>query len=207
MKTLLLTMLIWAQDLSLKPQYTVPVGQFLVITPDTKALDVKYVPLTEGLFFLDQNLLKDKKQLVLTSSKSGSYKLLAYTAIDNKLSDPVFTTIVVGDTPKPNNELEEILKSVYGADADPNKLQYKEKMLNGFKAVLKDIDSLNIVGDLNTSIKDKLTNKLAVGEGGALRSVLKDELSNQFGINPDVSLDKNNAKKVLTNIVDILGRL
>ena len=207
MKTLLLTMLIWGQDLSLKPQYTVPVGQFLVITPDTKALDVKYVPLTEGLFFLDQNLLKDKKQLVLTSSKAGSYKLLAYTALDNKLSDPVFTTVVVGDNPKPNNELEQILQSVYGADADINKRQYRDKMLNGFKLVIADIDSFNTVGDLNTSIKDKLTSKLQAGEGGAVRSVLKDELSNQFGINPDVSLDKTNAKKVLTNIVDILGRL
>jgi hypothetical protein len=80
-------------------------------------------------------------------------------------------------------------------------------MLNGFKAVMSVIDSMNTVGDLNASMKDKLTSKLSAGEGGALRSVLKDELANQFGINPDVILDKQNAKKVLQNIVDILGRL
>ncbi len=200
-------MLLCGQDLSIKAQYNVMPGQFLVITPETKGTEVKYVPLQDGLTFLDQGLLKDKKTLVLTASKNGTYKLLAYTAIENKPSEPVFTTIVVGDNPKPNNELEQILQSVYGADADPNKGQYRDKMLNGFKAVLKDIDSLNTVGDLNTSLKDKLTSKLAAGEGGALRSVLKDELANQFGINPDLLLDKNNAKKVLNNIVDILGRL
>jgi hypothetical protein len=207
MKTLLLTMLLFGQDLSLKSQYNVPTGQFLVITPETKGTEVKYVPLQDGLTFLDSNLLKDKKTLVLTASKNGTYKLLAYTAIDNKPSEPVFTTIVVGDIPKPNNDLEEILKSVYVADKDANKDEYRLKMLNGFKEVIKDIDGLTNVGSLNQVIKDKVTSQLQVGQGAPVRSVLKDELSNQFGINPDVTLDKNNAKKVLNNIVDILGRL
>lgn len=200
-------MLIWAQDLSLKPQYNTQVGQFLVITPETKGAEVKFVALSEGLTFLDPNLLKDKKTLVLTATKNGTYRILAYTSVENKLSDPVFTNVVVGDNPRPPNELEQILQSVYGADADANKDKYRLKMLNGFKAVMSDIDSMNTVGDLNASMKDKLTSKLSAGEGGALRSVLKDELANQFGINPDVILDKQNAKKVLQNIVDILGRL
>lgn len=200
-------MLIWGQDLSLKPQYNTQVGQFLVITPETKGAEVKFVALSEGLTFLDPNLLKDKKTLVLTATKNGTYRILAYTSVENKLSDPVFTNVVVGDNPRPPNELEQILQSVYGADADANKDKYRLKMLNGFKAVMSDIESMNTVGDLNSSMKDKLTSKLSAGEGGALRSVLKDELANQFGINPDVILDKQNAKKVLQNIVDILGRL
>jgi hypothetical protein len=200
-------MLLMGQDLSLKPQYNIPVGQFLVITPDTKGSDVKYVPLTDGLQFLDSSLLKDKKTLVLSASKAGSYKLLAYTAIDNKPSDPVFTTIKVGDNPKPNNELEQIINAVYGADNDSNKSKSKDKLLQGFRLVLTDIDNLNKVGDLNQSIRDKVSSKLVQGECQSLRDVLRDELSNKFGINPEVILDKVEAKKVIGSIVDILGRL
>lgn len=203
----MIAMLLMGQDLSLKPQYNVPVGQFLVITPDTKGSDVKYVPLTDGLQFLDSSLLKDKKTLVLSASKAGSYKLLAYTAIDNKPSDPVFTTIKVGDNPKPNNELEQIINAVYGADNDSNKSKSKDKLLQGFRLVLTDIDNLNTVGDLNQSIRDKVSSKLVQGECQSLRDVLRDELSNKFGINPEVILDKVEAKKVIGSIVDILGRL
>lgn len=203
----MIAMLLMGQDLSLKPQYNIPVGQFLVITPDTKGSDVKYVPLTDGLQFLDSSLLKDKKTLVLSASKAGSYKLLAYTAIDNKPSDPVFTTIKVGDNPKPNNELEQIINAVYGADNDSNKSKSKDKLLQGFRLVLTDIDNLNKVGDLNQSIRDKVSSKLVQGECQSLRDVLRDELSNKFGINPEVILDKVEAKKVIGSIVDILGRL
>ena len=203
----MIAMLLMGQDLSLKPQYNIPVGQFLVITPDTKGSDVKYVPLTDGLQFLDSSLLKDKKTLVLSASKAGSYKLLAYTAIDNKPSDPVFTTIKVGDNPKPNNELEQIINAVYGADNDSNKSKSKDKLLQGFRLVLTDIDNLNTVGDLNQSIRDKVSSKLVQGECQSLRDVLRDELSNKFGINPEVILDKVEAKKVIGSIVDILGRL
>jgi len=60
---------------------------------------------------------------------------------------------------------------------------------------------------LNSAIRDKVSSKLAVGEGGALRSVLKDELAGQFGIDGDKELDREQAKKVLNNIINILGRL
>lgn len=206
MKTLILTLLLFGQDFQFKPEYKVAPDQFVVITPESGTGIIKYVPLDNGLNVLDNKLLKNPSTLVAIG-KAGKYKVLAYSASNNIPSDPIYFTIVVGDIPKPNNELEEILKSVYVADKDANKDEYRLKMLNGFKEVLKDIDGLTNVGSLNQVIKDKVTSQLQVGQGAPVRSVLKDELSNQFGINPDVTLDKNNAKKVLNNIVDILGRL
>jgi len=204
---LIMTFLLFGQDLTFKPEYKANQNQYVVVVPEGTAGIVKYVPLSEGLNVLDNKLLKNPSSFVAIG-KSGRYKVLAYTAVNNTPSDPVYFTVVIGeDVPKPNNELEQIMQSVYGADADANKVKYRDKMLVGFKAVLADVGNLSSVGDLNNALKDKLTSKLAAGEGGALRSVLKDELANQFGINADVVLDKEQAKKVLQNIVDILGRL
>ena len=206
MKTLLMTLLLFGQDLTFKPEYVAKVSEYVVVTPESGTGIVKYVPLSDGLNVLDSKLLKNPSSLVAIG-KAGKYKVLAYTALNNVPSDPIFFNIIIGDVPKPNNELEQIINSVYGADSNANKSQYKDKMLAGFKAVLADIENMSTVGDLNNSMKDKVTSRLTAGEGGALRSVLKDELASQFGIDGDKELDKEQAKKVLNNIINILGRL
>ena len=206
MKTLIMTFLLFGQDLTFKSEYVAKPNEYVVVTPESGTGIVKYVPLSDGLNVLDSKLLKNPSSLVAIG-KVGKYKVLAYTAVNNVPSDPIYFNIIIGDQPKPNNELEQIINSVYGADSNANKVQYKDKMLAGFKAVLADIGNMSTVGDLNSSMRDKVSSKLAVGEGGALRSVLKDELAGQFGIDGDKELDREQAKKVLNNIINILGRL
>lgn len=206
MKTLIMTFLLFGQDLTFKSEYVAKPNEYVVVTPESGTGIVKYVPLSDGLNVLDSKLLKNPSSLVAIG-KVGKYKVLAYTAVNNVPSDPIYFNIIIGDQPKPNNELEQIINSVYGADSNANKVQYKDKMLAGFKAVLADIGNMSTVGDLNLSMRDKVSSKLAVGEGGALRSVLKDELASQFGIDGDKELDREQAKKVLNNIINILGRL
>lgn len=206
MKTLIMTFLLFGQDLTFKPEYVAKPNEYVVVSPESGSGIVKYVPLSDGLNVLDSKLLKNPSSLVAIG-KAGKYKVLAYTAVNNVPSDPIFFNIIIGDQPVPNNELEQIINSVYGADANANKVQYKDKMLAGFKAVLADIGNMSTVGDLNNSMREKVTSRLSAGEGGALRSVLKDELAGQFGIDGDKELDKELAKRVLSNIVAILGRL
>jgi len=206
MKTLIMTFLLFGQDLTFKSEYVAKPNEYVVVTPESGTGIVKYVPLSDGLNVLDSKLLKNPSSLVAIG-KVGKYKVLAYTAVNNVPSDPIYFNIIIGDQPKPNNELEQIINSVYGADSNANKVQYKDKMLAGFKAVLADIGNMSTVGDLNLSMRDKVTSRLSVGEGGALRSVLKDELASQFGIDGDKELDREQAKKVLNNIINILGRL
>jgi hypothetical protein len=206
MKTFILTFLLFGQDLTFKPEYVAKPNEYVVVSPESGSGIVKYVPLSDGLNVLDSKLLKNPSSLVVIG-KSGKYKVLAYTAVNNTPSDPIFFHIVIGDQPKPNNELEQIINSVYGADSTANKVQYKDKMLTGFRAVLEDIGNMSTVGELNVAIREKVSAKLAAGEGGALRSVLKDELSNQFGIDGEKVLDRELAKRVVSNIVVILGRL
>jgi hypothetical protein len=195
------------QELTLPKEVKTPVGAFVSFTAETKGSEVKFVVLTDGLQVLDKNLLKDPKTFVCFANKPGNYKILAYTAVDNKLSDPVYTVIKAGDTePEPNNnQLKEIVQAVYGADQTADKVLSKDKILNGFLSVNKVKDSLNTVSDLNKTIKDKI--KLAPDEAQTLRGVISDHLKASFGTNPSTVLDKEQVAKVLNDIIDSLKSL
>lgn len=203
MKSIILLALLCGQDLKLEKVYQATPNQYVIITPETKGQIIKYVPLNPGLTILDQSLLKDSKTLVAFSPKAGEYKLLAYTSIDNKPSDPVFTTIIISD--KQDDDLAKIIQSVYGADPNPDKAKYKDKLINAFKSVNKELSGLNTVGDLNVSLKSNLS--LLPSEGQALRAVLRDVMADTFGTNPDVELDKTKAKNLFDKFIVILGGL
>jgi hypothetical protein len=209
MKSIILALLVWGQDIVVKPTYETAVGEFLVVNVESKGHKINWVPLGEGgLQILNSNLLKDPKSLVVVANKAGTYKILAYTAIDNNPSEPVIFSIIAGGPPKPiPNELESIINATYGADNNPNKSQYKSKLITGFTNVLDGLVGCKTVGDLNKLMKDKVTSKLVDGEGGAVRSVLRDHLSDTFGINGDVILEEELATKVILNILNILKRL
>jgi hypothetical protein len=209
MSSLILCVLLFGQSIQFKPEYNFKSNEFVIIKPDVAPDNIKYVPLTEGLNRLDAGLLKDKKDFVAIAPK-GKYKVLVYGSIDNNPTDPIFFVINVGedDSPKPiPNELESIINATYGADNNPNKSQYKSKLITGFTSVLDGLVGCKTVGDLNKLMKDKVTSKLVDGEGGAVRSVLRDHLSDTFGINGDVILNDELATKVILNILNILKRL
>lgn len=209
LKLLMTLALVGSQDLTLPTELRVKPSEFIILTASTTKSDVvKFVPLDAGLVVLKSNLLKDQKTFVATA-KPGTYKVLAYTAFDNKPSDPVFTTIKVGEddvVPNPD-EWQKILDAVYGADADPNKAESKNKMVAGFKELLANSDNINNVSDLNAAVKKFVGSKLKAGEASALRSVLSDKLKAEFGITPDKSLDSAKVKAVLSQIIKSLEAL
>lgn len=209
MKTILLGLLIWGQDIQVKSEYSMPVGTMLVITPETKGTDVKWVPLQDGLQILDSNLLKDKRQLVVTSNKVGTYRMLTYTSIDNKPSEPVFVTIKVGSNiiPPTPVELRDMIVKAYKDDTTPDKVECVSKMIEGFKGVLVDMNSINTNGDLNLLMSQKITNKMGPMCIRGVRNIIKEELTKQFGTDSDIILDKPKATQVIQNIINILGVL
>lgn len=208
---LLLPALLAYQEVSLPPEIKSPVGSFVVITATFDGSDIKYIPLTEGLQILPPELLKDNKSFVAVANKAGTYKLMAMSCKDNKLSNPAYTTIKVGLEPdKPNPEpdqLKSIFQSVYGADQSPNKETAKNLLLKGFTDLEGALDECKTVGDLNAKFKALVSNKLPANELPALREIIKDNLKASFGLNPDVPLDQKNAAKTIGDILAALKSL
>lgn len=210
MLCLILPLLLGFQDITLPPEIKTESGKFIIITAQTKGDEVKFVPLSDGLQILDRTLLKDPKSLVVVANKNGSYKILAYTQVAGKLSDPAFTEIKVGEKeplPPNNNALKEIVQSVYGADASPNKEPAKNALLQGFTDLAKALPELDSVGALNAKLKALLAGKISNNEISALRDVISDHLKAQFGLNPNASLDPTKAKQVIDGIIDALKSL
>jgi len=201
--------LVLGQDLSLPPQVKAKTSDFIVIQAQTENKNVKFVMLDEGLNILNRSLVADPKTFIAVASKNGKYKLLCYTAKGDMPSDPVFCEIIVGDNnPDPEpvkpDQLKEIVKSVYGAQPDP---EGKDAMLAGFKDVLKNIESAESVKDFDGLVKKYVSPKLKKDQLTALRGVLSDHLAANLGNKASANLDKAKAKQVLVQIIDVLSSL
>lgn len=97
----------WAQVLTLPPTTTGMVYDDIIIEAKTDGETVQWVPMDKGLNLFPVHLLKDTKTAVVRASKPGTYRLLAYTAKDNKPSAPVICSVVVKSsdvTPTPDPE-------------------------------------------------------------------------------------------------------
>lgn len=210
MLNIILTALLGFQDLKVPEEVKAEAGKFVVITAVTAGEEVKFVPLTEGLQILDKSLIKDPKQFIAVASKDGTYKILTYTAVGGKLSDPAYTLIKVGQAPDPqpsDDKLKDIVMAVYGADTSPDKAKTKDKMIEGFTQVLKEANSIKTVSDLNKAVKNKVSSLLNAGEGTALRQVLSDHLKANFGVKPENTISEDKIKSVLNEMLNALGAL
>jgi hypothetical protein len=207
---LILPALLAYQEVSLPQEVKSPVGSFVVITATFDGSDIKYIPLTEGLQILPPELLKDNKSFVAVANKAGTYKLMAMSCKDNKLSNPAYTIIKVGQEDKPNpppDQLKSIFQSVYGADSSPNKETAKNLLLKGFTDLDESLGECKTVGDLNAKFKALVSNKIPANELPALRDIIKDHMKASFGLNPDVPLDQNKAVETISDILSALKSL
>ena len=205
----MLLCLVLGQDLSLPAQVKAKPSEFITISAKTDNPNVKFVMLDAGLNVLDKKLIADPKTFIAVASKNGKYKLLCYTAKADIPSDPVFCEIVVGDdevTPDPDkpDQFKEIVQSVYGAAKDE---KGKDAMLEGFKEVLKNVDSAKTVKDFDGLVKKHVSPKLQKDQLSALRRVISDHLAANLGNKASSDLDVDKAKRVLTQIVDVLSSL
>ena len=126
---MILSLILLCGQLTVPPEIKGPVSGFIPVTAVTEGKAVKYVPLDAGLQVFPPGLLVNPKSTVVVAGKSGRYRLLCYSSVGDIPTDPVITTIVVGDqspvpppTP-PDNELTEALSGIYGGLQDPAKAQ------------------------------------------------------------------------------------
>jgi hypothetical protein len=126
---MILSLILLFGQLTVPPEIKGPVSGFIPVTAVTEGKAVKYVPLDAGLQVFPPGLLVNPKSTVVVAGKSGRYRLLCYSSVGDIPTDPVITTIVVGDqspvpppTP-PDNELTQALSGIYGGLQDPAKSQ------------------------------------------------------------------------------------
>jgi hypothetical protein len=204
MTSILLSLLLFGQDISVQPEYKAKVGEFVIINPQTKATDIKFINLSNaGINILDSDLLKNKNQLIVSGSKNGKYKILIIGVVDNKITNPVYTEIIITDE-VPVMDLAAALKLAYKGDSSATKAKSKEVMVNGFKAILGGLEGIKTLSDLNAAIQSNISSKLVKDELRTIRNLLKAELSDKFGDEPEKELNGDLARQILNNVVSAL---
>lgn len=206
MSNLILLLLLAQQpDLTLPPAVQVATGDYAIVKATTKGDTVVYVPLSDGLKVLDPSLLKDPKTFVATG-KPGVYRVLAYTAVDSKPSQPAYTTITIGDAPKPEpGALQKAMEAVWKTVDDPEKNVQKNRMLEGFLGI--DQAEIKTVADLNGQVKDKVGSKLEPQQLRSLRDLISGHLLAVFGRSGSAPVDAAVLSKTIDDIVKGLEAL
>ncbi len=76
------------------------VGSYIKIPAKTEGKEVRWVGLDTGLQVFPVELLKDSKTAIVSATKPGRYRVLAYTAgKEGELSDPAICIVIIGDAP------------------------------------------------------------------------------------------------------------
>jgi len=195
---ILLLLLAQQPDITLPQTVQVATGDYAIVKAVTKGETVVYVPLSEGLRVLDPALMKDPKTFVATG-KPGSYRLLAYSAIDSKPTQPAYTLIVIGEAPKPEpGALEKGMQAVWKTIDDPEKNVSKNKILEGFTRI--DQSSISTVADLNREVKDKVGSKLEPNQLRSLRDLISGHLLAVFGRSGSAAVDAAILAKTIDEI-------
>lgn len=83
-----------------------PANDWITVTATTEGKTVRWYSADAGLKVFPTELLKDTKTAVVSSQKPGTYRLVAYTAINGEPTVAVTCFVVVGDggqvpTPEP----------------------------------------------------------------------------------------------------------
>ena len=223
------SLLIFGQDITLPETIKGEPSVFIPITAVTKGEIVQFVPLDSGLSVFPSNLLTDRKTTVVVASKAGKYRVLAYTAIDNKPSSPAITTLIVGNpgpdplppTPPgpmppnpvpptpPDQQFNEAVQSMFGGLQEQDKSASVKKLINIYSFALKEVDNPNYKtqGDLFAAVKTFSNRNLQSGKIDSIREMCADKSDAEIGTDSNTSLTPEVRTKIKANFNKILTAL
>lgn len=227
---LVASFLIFGQDISLPETIKGEPSVFIPITAVTKGEIVQFVPLDSGLSVFPSNLLTDKKTTVVVASKAGRYRVLAYTSIDNKPSNPAITTLIVGNAPEPgpippgpgpvppvpptpptppDQEFNEAIQSMYGGLQESDKAASVKKLLSIYSFALKEVDNPmhKTQADLFNAVKSFSSRTLAAGKIDSIREMCADKSDAEIGTDSKTVLTPEVRSKIKANFNKILTAL
>jgi hypothetical protein len=203
---------LFLQDITLPQSINAQPNTFVIVQAQTKGKEVKFVPLSAGLSIFPSDLLVSKTQTVVLAAKSGKYQIGAYTAIQDKPSEFVITTInVAGDSmpdpvkPDAIPQLQLDLQSAYDKNKDANKAIDKANAVLVFRNALGKLDGAKTAGEVNELIRKErvalIPNNLSFsGE----KQLVSDYLKANLGQDSDTLLDPVKTKSILSDIAKAL---
>jgi hypothetical protein len=204
----LLLILCLAQDLKLPAKVETQPAAFVKITAETKGETVKFVSLDKNLELLPAELLADKKICVAVAKIAGRYKIMAYTYADNKLSDPAFTEVIVGDNVT-GDKLFEILEPIYGADISKTKSADLQKLITTFNIIQNtNFNATKTLGEAFNSVELIFKQANVSYESlRTLRDAIGDYLLAQMGNDSNAVFDPVKFKKCIQDTLAALTKL
>lgn len=219
----LFSSLSFSQDIKLPFKITGKPGEFIRIPAQTNGQNVGWYAVTPGLNIFPVDLLKDSKTAVVTAIKEGTYKIIAYTSVNNLVTVPPAECIIEinssnpGPNPNPDppnpDPIDESVKKLAKAweldGKDKEVLLKIIKLIDNGGSCLekKDIFTLGLFVDC---LKDEFDKVLGLGQSLNARR----EVTRQFfeGMPTDLTLFlsdelKNNIRnrlKLLSNRLNSL---
>lgn len=208
-----------APDIMLPETVKAQVGVFVPITAQTKGETVRFIAIDPGLSVFPANLLADRKSTVVVASRDGTYRVLAYTSVDNQPSAPAFCTVIIGDGKNPDNNkpdnnkpdnnkpdnnkpdnnkpdpiidpLLDSLKGVYGGLQESDKAESVKNLIQTYELAAIETDNPNYknLSQLYTAIRSLSAQSLKGDKISPIRDMLADELDAKIGTDPNITLD------------------
>lgn len=223
----------FGQDITLPETIKASVGTFVPITASTKGEDVVFVTLDPGLSVFPSNLLVDRKTTVVVAAQEGRYRVLAYSAIGGKPTQPAYTTVVVGnpkpddkkpnpDDKKPNpddnkpvppeNPLATTLRGIYGGLQESDKAESVRRLRQIYElaVVQSDNPEFKTLGQLYSNVRSAAIQSIRNDKVVPIREAIANELDNMLGTDATKLLDpamRSNCKKAFKLVSDALGGL
>lgn len=232
MKSLLLCIILSVQgqtDILLPDTVKADVGAFIPITAQTKGEIVRFVALDPGLNVFPANLLADKKSTVVTASKAGRFRVLAYTSINNIATAPAFTTVIVGNSPEPGpddkpddkpdnrpdntkDQFAESIRGMFGGLQEADKADSAKKLAHVYELAVLECDNqqYKTLGQLYSTVRSLSFQNIKADKINPIREAIANELDSILGTDPNAVFDENLKKKCKTQFArmqKILGGL
>lgn len=178
---ILMLALLAGQRVELPAEIRGEVGSFIAVRPKTDGKLVRYYSLDSGLNSFPTELLSDATATVVTAPRAGRYRLLAYTALGDRPSDPVIVTIVVGGAAPPTppvptpGEYERSLLDIYGALQDADRDATRIALAKVYRACVTEcMGSHATAGDLYQALV-----KIASAVPASKLSTLRDRVGSE----------------------------
>ncbi len=198
--------MIWAlcllagQDLKLPAEVRGEVAAFVTVLADTSNKQVKFYPLDAGLSVFPAALLANPKATVVVAAKSGTYRLLAYTAAGDVPSDPQICKVVIGNgkpddvkppppPPPPDQDpLLESLSGIYGGLQEPNKQKHVKALADIYRRAAATVDQYTDLGTLYNGIRRSAGEVIPAEAIRPIRERIAVETIRQLGDQPQAPL-------------------
>ena len=169
-------------------------GAFVTILAETTGEVVRFFPLDPGLSVFPAELLSNKKATVVVAAGPGRYRVLAYTAIGGKPTEPVTTVVVIAGAPipiippipkppgpSPTAALAASLGGIFGGLQEANKAQQVKALAGVYRTGAADLARHQTLGAAYLAMRAQGATQLEAGSIAPIRAAIAGDMRARFG--------------------------